>query len=204
MRGRTGPRAVRSKDSISGKRRSRVELTPSLPSLFGSVSLAALISCRCPTDGANPGAGNPSFGDAPKTRAAHIHVALTLEARRSPPAGFLFARHVLSLGDGSSLRTVMSGTARLGQGVRREAESEGSRCRSSDSTNRNWIQGRTRRVTRQWTRTPNSHPEAWAVNPARPEGKTQGLTWEVSRSVGRTDYRDGNAAGRGGRSQPRP
>lgn len=39
---------------------------------------------------------------------------------------FLFARHVLFLGDGSSLRAVMSGTARLGQGVRREAESEGS------------------------------------------------------------------------------
>jgi hypothetical protein len=75
-----------------------------------------------------------------------------LSGRRS--AVFLFARHVLSLGDGSSLRTVMSGTARLGQGVRREAESEGSRCRSSDSTNRNWIQGRTRRLTRQWTRTP--------------------------------------------------
>jgi hypothetical protein len=96
VRGRTGPRAVRSKDSISGKRRSRVELTPSLPSLFGSVSLAALISCRCPTDGANPGAGNPSFGDAPKTRAAHIHVALTLEARRSPPAGFLLRPGLVS------------------------------------------------------------------------------------------------------------
>ncbi len=58
----------------------------------------------------------------------------------SRPVGFLFARHALNLGDVSSLRTVMSGTARLGQGVRCEAESEGSRCRSSDSTNRNWIQ----------------------------------------------------------------
>jgi len=35
----------------------------------------------------------------------------------------------------------MRGTARLGQGVRREAESEGNRCQNSDSTNRNRIQG---------------------------------------------------------------
>src|SRR5262245_2949359 len=91
------------------------------------------------------------------------------------PAGFLFARHVLCLGDASSLRAVVNGTARLGQGVRREAESEGSRNRNSDSTNRNRIQGRPRRVTRQWTRRPDIHSEAWAVDPARPEGKTQQL-----------------------------
>jgi hypothetical protein len=43
------------------------------------------------------------------------------------PAGLLlFVRHVLDLGDASSLRAVVTGTARLGQGVRREAESEGS------------------------------------------------------------------------------
>ena len=96
---------------------------------------------------------------------------------------FLFARYVLSLGDESSLRAVVNGTARLGQGVRREAESEGSQCQNSDSTNRNRIQGRPRRVTRQWTRTPKIHPEAWTVDPARPEGKTQRLTWEVSRSA---------------------
>jgi hypothetical protein len=43
--------AVRSKDSVSGKRSSRVDdPKPSFP--VGSVSLAALISCRCPTDGA--------------------------------------------------------------------------------------------------------------------------------------------------------
>src|SRR3954453_12873385 len=70
---------------------------------------------------------------------------------------FLFARHVLSLGDASSLRAVVNGTARLGQGVRREAESEGSRRQNSDSTNRNRIQGRPRWVTRQWTRTPDLH-----------------------------------------------
>jgi len=38
----------------------------------------------------------------------------------------LFARHVLYLGGENSLRAVMSGTARLGQGVHREVESEGS------------------------------------------------------------------------------
>ena len=52
--------------------------------------------------------------------------------------------NVLSLGDASSLRAVVDGTARLGQGVRREAESEGSRRQNSDSTNRNRIQGRPR------------------------------------------------------------
>jgi len=38
----------------------------------------------------------------------------------------LFARHVLFLGGASPLRAVVSGTARLGQGVCREVESEGS------------------------------------------------------------------------------
>ena len=87
----------------------------------------------------------------------------------------MFARHVLSLGDASSLRAVVNGTARLGQGVRREAESEGSQRQNSDSTNRNRIQGRPCRVTRQWTRMPNGHSEARRVDPARPEGKTQQL-----------------------------
>ena len=38
----------------------------------------------------------------------------------------MFARHVLVLGGGSPLRAVMVGTARAGQGVHREVESEGS------------------------------------------------------------------------------
>ena len=54
---------------------------------------------------------------------------------------FLFARHVLNSGGASPLWAVVTGTTRLGQGVRREAESEGSRCRNSDSTYRNRIQG---------------------------------------------------------------
>ncbi len=39
----------------------------------------------------------------------------------------LFARHVMRVGGGSPLRAVMVGTARAGQGVHREVESEGSR-----------------------------------------------------------------------------
>lgn len=60
-------------------------------------------------------------------------------SRRFLDGSFLFARHVLNLGGASPPRAVMTGTARLGQGVRREAESEGSRRRNSDSTNRNRI-----------------------------------------------------------------
>jgi hypothetical protein len=37
---------------------------PKFPSLFGSVSLAASVSHRCPNDGAYPQAGNPFRGDA--------------------------------------------------------------------------------------------------------------------------------------------
>ena len=99
-------------------------------------------------------------------------------------SAILFARHVLNLEGESPLRAVVTGTARLGQGVRREAESEGSRCQNSDSTNRNRIQGRTHRVTRQWTRTPNRHAEVRTVNPARPERRVQDLTWEIFRPVG--------------------
>ena len=80
---------MRSKDSISGKRSSRVDLTPSLPSLFGSVSLAALISCRCPTDGANPGAGNPSFGDAPNDSGG-TYTCRSHPRSPSEPSGGLF------------------------------------------------------------------------------------------------------------------
>jgi len=38
----------------------------------------------------------------------------------------LFARHVMCVGGVSPLRAVMVGTARAGQGVHREVESEGS------------------------------------------------------------------------------
>jgi hypothetical protein len=83
----------------------------------------------------------------------------------------LFARHVLSLGDESSLRAMVNGTARLGQGVRREAESEGSRRQNLDSTNRNRIPGRSRWVTRHWTRMPDIHSEAWQGRSGEARGK---------------------------------
>jgi len=96
---------------------------------------------------------------------------------------FLFAWHVSNLGDASYLRAVVSGTAWPGQGVQREAESEGSRSHNSDSTNRNRISGRLRGVTRQWTGTPDTHSESQTVDPAGPEGSKHDLTWEVSRAV---------------------
>jgi hypothetical protein len=40
----------------------------------------------------------------------------------------IVCQHVVFLGGASPLRAVMTGTARLGKGVRQEAESEGSRC----------------------------------------------------------------------------
>jgi hypothetical protein len=67
---------------------------------------------------------------------------------------FLFARHVMNPGGVSPLWAVVTGTTRLGQGVRREAESEGSRCRNSDSTHRNRIQG--------WSRWGNAAMDAEA------------------------------------------
>ena len=51
-----------------------------------------------------------------------------LESAKPDLQSVLCARHVVNLGGASPLRAVMTGTARLGKGVRREAESEGSRC----------------------------------------------------------------------------
>jgi hypothetical protein len=49
---------------------------------------------------------NRVFGRRKRAKRAGIRIGIPT---------FLFARHVLSLGDGTSLRTVMSGTARLGR-----------------------------------------------------------------------------------------
>ena len=38
---------------------------------------------------------------------------------------------------------------------------------------------------------PKIHPEAWTVDPARPEGKTQGLTWECLPLCAGTPIQDG-------------
>ncbi len=121
------------------------------------------------------------------------------------PPTRLFARHVLSLGDESSLRAVVNGTARLGQGVRRETESEGSRCQNSDSTNRNRIQGRPRWVTRQWTRMPSIHPEAWQGRSGEARAKDSTLNLGgLPFCEDDLRYRRGNTSRWSGRSQQRP
>ena len=63
------------------------------------------------------------------------------QVRETPPAGrcrrgfSLFVRHVLDLGDASSLRAVVTGTARLGQGVRREANRKGADAKTRPRRN---------------------------------------------------------------------
>jgi hypothetical protein len=59
---------------------------------------------------------------------------------------------------------------------RREAGWEGSRRRSSEPTNRNRIQGRRGGVTRQWTGTPNHHPDMRAGKSGGARAKQQRLT----------------------------
>jgi hypothetical protein len=62
------------------------------------------------------------------------------------PASYPIVTRVLDLGDRSSLQAVVSGIARLGQGFRREADSEGSRRPTLED--RNWMSGHTTWVTR--------------------------------------------------------
>lgn len=117
----------------------------------------------------------------------------------------LCARHVVTLEGASPLRAVMTGTARLGKGARREAGSEGSRCQNSDSTNRNRIQGRPGGVTRQWTGTPESHPDTRAGRSGEARGTEPQLTpGDLRPRPGEPDHRVGDEAGQGRRSQPRP
>jgi hypothetical protein len=94
----------------------------------------------------------------------------------------------------SLLRAVVNGTASRRQLLHCEVWWEGSRRQRSDSTNRNRIQGRRRRVRQQWMPTPDIHPEATKVNPARPDGKRRVLPREVCRTV-RKDYGDGDVIG---------
>jgi hypothetical protein len=118
---------------------------------------------------------------------------------------FLCARHVVRLGGGSPLRTVVTGTASLGKGARREAGSEGSRRQNTDPTNRNRIEGRRGGVTRQWTGKPKSHPNTRAGKSGGARGKASRLTLgDLAACPDEPDYRGGNDAGRAERSQPRP
>jgi hypothetical protein len=109
----------------------------------------------------------------------------------------------MSVGGGSPLRAAVSGTASLGKGVRREAESEGSRRQSQDSTNRNRIEGRRGGVTRQWTGMPDTHPDTRVGKSGEALAKEAWLTLGGLFACP-CDYLVGNGKGRAGRSQPRP
>jgi hypothetical protein len=128
------------------------------------------------------------------------------QRREEIPRRFaLCAGHVVIPGGASPLRAVMTGTARLGKGVRREAESEGSRSHNSDPTNRNRIQGRRGGVTRQWTGTPDRHPDTHAGKSGGNRGKEARLTpGDLPLGPDNPDYRPGNGMGDSDRSQPRP
>ena len=109
------------------------------------------------------------------------------------------------LGGESPLRAVMTGTASRSKGVRREAESEGSVRQSSDSTNRNRIEGLYSGATQLRMGTPNSHPERCVGKSGGDRGKDTRLTLGgLCICLGEPDYGDGNGAGRVQRSQQRP
>ena len=82
----------------------------------------------------------------------------------------------MDLGGASPLRAVMAGIVRLGKGVRREAESEGSRCQNADLTNRNRIEGYHGGVTRPWTGEPDSHPDTRGSRSGRDRRRETQLT----------------------------
>ena len=69
-------------------------------------------------------------------------------------------------GGGSPLYAWQRGVLAKGKGVRREAESEGSRRQSPDLTNRNHIQGRCARVSLHNKTKPYRCPERTEVNVA--------------------------------------
>jgi hypothetical protein len=108
-------------------------------------------------------------------------------------------------GGASPPRAGMARTARLGKGVRREAESEESRCPNSDSTNRNRIQGQRRRATRHETGTPDSHSVDDEGKSGERRVKDAELTLgDLSFRSDNPDYRGGNVVGQCERSQQRP
>jgi hypothetical protein len=77
-------------------------------------------------------------------------------------ARILCARHGADAGGASPLRALVMGIASRRQLRRREAGWEVSPRRSSEPTHRNRISGRRGGVTRQWTGTPNHHPDTRA------------------------------------------
>ena len=82
----------------------------------------------------------------------------------------------MNLGGESPLQAVVVGTVSRRQGRCREAGSEGSRRQNPDSTNRNRIEGRRGRVTRQWTGMPDNHSDARVGKSGEGRGKESCLT----------------------------
>ena len=76
---------------------------------------------------------------------------------------------------------------------------------TSDSTNRNRIQGRRGGVIRQWTERPKSHSDTHAGKSGEGRAKEAQLTLGgLSPCPDEPDYRHGNGPGWDARSQPRP
>ena len=87
----------------------------------------------------------------------------------------------------------MMGTARRRQLRRCEAGWGGSRRPSSELTNRNRIEGRRGGVTRQWTGTPDNHPDTRAGKSGGARAKQQRLTLgDLSASPGEPEQDAGN------------
>ncbi len=134
---------------------------------------------------------------------SHLRLSIRVTLDRVTP--FLCARHGVDLGGGSPLRIVMTGTVSRTQLRHRKVGWGGSPRRNPERTNSNRIAGRRGGVTRQWTGTPDSHPDAHAGKSGRDGGKISVLPWETSAGLGATPEQDGgNAIRCPWRSQQRP
>src|SRR6266481_7551200 len=99
----------------------------------------------------------------------------------------------------------MTGTARLGKGARQEAGSEGSRRPQLGLDEQKPDTGSRGGATRQWTGTPNRHPDTHGSKSGGDRVKQPRLTLgDLPPRPDDPDYRPGNRSGQGGRSQPRP
>lgn len=120
-------------------------------------------------------------------------------------AGFLFARHVMHVGGASPPRAVMTGTARAGQGVHREVESEGSR-----RPNLGLDEQKSDTRPTVWGNPAMDGEARWSFGHASGRsGEARGK--EASLNLGGlaacpplADYRRGNTVGGTARSQQRP
>ena len=116
----------------------------------------------------------------------------------------LCARHGVDAGGASPLRARVSGTASRRQLRRSDPGWGGSRRPSSELTNRNRIQGLCGGVTRQWTGTPDDHPDTRTRKSGSARAKQQRLTLgDLPASPDDPEQGAGDGVRRVGRSQPR-